>query len=282
MKNILVPVDFSDCAQNAARAALSIAVRLKADIHFLHIMPSPAENLRAPHAATITVRSIQEGHAQNELNILVAKASQMGLTATPLLVFDKGNERIENYIVPFKIDLIVMGSHGASGIRELVIGSHTQRVVRDSTVPVLVIKNTIPDPFKIEGIVFASTFNEDNKSAFDVVAEFARLWKATVHILFINFIDKLVDQDTINSIVQTLTKNYPDISFTSNTAEANDEEWGIHQFVKMIDADMVAITTHDKTGFIVRHSVAEDLVNHEKVPVLVIGGGNSIRGFWKI
>ena len=46
---------------------------------------------------------------------------------------------------------------------------------------------------------------------------------------------------------------------------------GIHQFVEMIDADLVALTRRDKTGFLVRHSVAEDLVNHEKIPVLVIG-----------
>lgn len=273
MKNILVPIDFSECSLNAAETAMSIAVRSKADIHFLHIMPEPAVRMHVPHSTTIPGGSAQEGHAQNELNILVARASRIGLMAKPLLVYDKGNERIENYITPLNIDLIVMGSHGASGIRELVIGSQTQRVVRHSSVPVLVIKNMIHDPYKIERIVFASTFQEDNVSAFDVVITFARLWKASVHILFINFIDKLVDDDAIKSIIQKLITNYPDISFTSNTAEANDEEWGIHQFIKMIDADMVAITTHDKTGFIVRHSVAEDLVNHEKVPVLVIGGG---------
>lgn len=198
-------------------------------------------------------------------------ATQAGIKATPLLVFDRGSEKIENYISPLKIDLIVMGSHGARGIRELVVGSNTQRLVRHSSVQVLVVKNRISEPIKMESIVFASTFKEDITPALDQVVNFARLFKATVHMLFINFIDKLTDQKSIEAIIQKLTRSYPDVPFTSNTAEANDEEWGIHQFVEMIDADLVALTRGDKTGFLVRHSVAEDLVNHEKIPVLVIG-----------
>lgn len=270
MKNILVPTDFSDCAQNAAKAAVLIAARLKAEIHFLHIMASPPV-ARVPHEKKSTAKNLEESHARNGLNLLVAMATQAGLKATPLLVFDRGNEKIENYINPFKIDLIVMGSHGATGIRELVIGSNTQRLVRHSPVPVLVVKNMIAGSFKMESIVFASTFKEDIAPALDQVVNFARLFKATVHMLFINFIDKLTDQKSIEAIVQKLTRSYPDVSFTSNTAEANDEEWGIHQFVEMIDADLIALTTGDKTGFLVKHSVAEDLVNHEKIPVLVIG-----------
>jgi len=269
MKNILVPTDFSPCAQNAAKAAIQLAVRLKASIHFVHLMPV-SDELSLPHVSQTALHNHEKGHAQNQLNLLVATASRLGLTATPLLVFDKGNERIENYIVPLAIDLIVVGSHGATGIRELVIGSNTQRLVRNSSVPVLVIKHNITDSFKTESIVFASTFSEEMIDPFNKLVEIARLLGANVHILFINFIDKLVSQEVMDKIVQKLIRPFPDVQFTTNTAEANDEEFGIHQFVEMIHADIVAITTHDKTGFLIRHSVAEDLVNHENIPVLVL------------
>jgi nucleotide-binding universal stress UspA family protein len=273
MKNILVPTDFSDCANNAARAAMLVATKFKADIHFLHITPYTDETMHVPHGTKPSMTNPQKGHAQNELNLLVAKATHLGLKATPLLVFDKGGERIENYIKPLMIDLIVMGSHGATGIRELVIGSNTQRVVRHSSVPVLVIKNLIGGLFKIENILFASTFEEDTTKAFGIVAGFAKLWKATVHILFINFIDKVANQDTINRIVQKLTEPYPDMMCTTNSAEANDEEWGIHQYVDKIGGvNMIALTTHEKVGFFLTHSVAEDLVNHEELPVLILNG----------
>jgi nucleotide-binding universal stress UspA family protein len=276
MKNILVPTDFSDCAQNAAQAAMLVAAKFKANIHFLHVMPNTDEGMHVPHNTKTSMANPQKGHAQNELNLLVAKATQLSLKATSLLVFDKGNERIENYIKPLEIDLIVMGSHGATGIRELVIGSNTQRVVRHSTVPVLVIKNLIKDTFKIESILFASTFVEDTAKAFNFVASFAKLWKATVHILFINFIDKITDKDTIKLVVRKLTEPYPDLVYASSSAEANDEEWGIHQFVDKIGGvDIIALTMHDKVGFLLTHSVAEDLVNHEELPVLVLNDASS-------
>jgi nucleotide-binding universal stress UspA family protein len=270
MKTILVPTDFSDCAQTAAKAALSIAAKFNASIYFLHIMPNSDDAAHVPTIKKKLTQNSHKGHVQSELNLLVETAEQLGLTATPLLAFDKGGERIENYIKPLKIDLIVMGSHGATGIRELVIGSNTQRVVRHSSVPVLVIKNLINDPFKVENILFASTFEETATSGFDFVAQFARAWRATLHILFINFIDKVANQDTIDRLMRDLTNPYPDILFTHNSAETNDEEFGIHQLAEKIGADMIAITPYDKTGFVITHSVAEDLVNHEEVPVLVI------------
>lgn len=272
MKNILVPTDFSECAQNAANAAMRLAVKTKASIHFLHIMPAIDEPAHVPHVSLTGSYRHEKGHAQNELNVLVSTASRLGLMATPLLVLDKGNDRIENYCESLGIDLVVMGSHGATGIRELVMGSNTQRLVRHSRVPVLVIKHSVTNDFNFKDIVFASTFNEEITRSFTLVVTLATLLKANVHILFVNFIDKLVDKDVIDQIVRKLTRPYPTVQFTTNTAEANDEEFGIRQFVEMIQADMVAITTHDKTGFLLRHSVAEDLVNHEDIPVLVLKG----------
>lgn len=271
MKKILVPTDFSVCAQNAADVAIQIAQRAGASIHFLHILPADDEHPHVSGPKATPAKTPAKGHSQDELNKLVAQAERLGLKATPLLIFNKGNERIEDYIKPLNIDLIVMGSHGATGIRELVMGSNTQRVVRHSSVPVLVVKNIINEPFSMDHIIYASTFAADTIHDFDQVANFTQLWKATLDILFINFKDKVIDQATMNRIAKELTLPYPDLRYTVNDIETNDEEWGIHQFVEKINADMIAITTHDKTGFL-SHSVAEDLVNHEAIPVLVIGG----------
>lgn len=271
MKNILVPTDFSTCAQHAVDAALQIAKQTGARLHFLHILPAEDEHPHVSGPKATPVHTTAKGLSQDGLNKLVAQASRLGLIATPLLVFDKGSERIENYIKPLNIDLIVMGSHGSTGMRELVIGSNTQRVVRHSTAPVFVVKNKIKEPFRMDHIIYASTFATDTLRDFDQVAHFALLWKSTLDILFVNFKDKVTDQATMNRIAKELTLPYPGLNYTINNIETNDEEWAIHQFVEKIDADMIAITTHDKTGFI-SHSVAEDLVNHEAIPVFVIAG----------
>jgi nucleotide-binding universal stress UspA family protein len=75
----------------------------------------------------------------------------------------------------------------------------------------------------------------------------------------------------MNLFAEYLAKPYPDIEYTCNSIETNDEDWGIQQFVSKIGADLIAVTTREKTGFFVTHSIAENLVNHEDVPLLVLG-----------
>lgn len=270
MKKILVPTDFSDCAKKASAVAMEIATKLRAEIHFLHIMPYSEKHGHVPNILQSSYHDARKGFAQNELNTLVTQASRKNIISTPLLVLDNGNEKIENYIDPLNIDLIVMGSHGATGIRELVIGSNTQKIVRHSPVPVLVIKHLDKIPFKIENILFAFTDARIAREALPMVIDFVKIWNATLHLLFVNFKDRTIDDHAIKLLAQDLTKPYPDVEYTSNSIETNDEDWGIQQFADKIGADMLAVTTHDKAGFFVTSSVAENLVNHETVPVLVL------------
>jgi nucleotide-binding universal stress UspA family protein len=187
-------------------------------------------------------------------------------------VFDRGNEKIENYIKPYGIDFIVMGSHGAKGIRELVIGSNTQRIVRHVKIPVLVIKEK-PATLEFKNIVFASTFQENVMNAFKEVAAFAMLLNSKVDLVYINRIDHLVESQVAEEKMKTLAARYPAIEYSSNMAETNNEEWAIHQFAGELKADIISITSQEKDGRIpfLSPSIAEVLVNHENKPVLVLG-----------
>lgn len=139
MKNILVPTDFSDCADEATIVALDIARRAKAEICFLHLCKvTPIGSHAAVHGGTSNCdHHSGEGHVKNELDKLVRLAENLGIHAKPVLVRDGGQERIKKYVRPFNIDFIVMGSHGASGLKDIFIGSNAQRMVGDSSVPVL-------------------------------------------------------------------------------------------------------------------------------------------------
>jgi nucleotide-binding universal stress UspA family protein len=269
MKRLLVPTDFSPCAYKAAQAAMSIAAKMDAIIYFLHIMLEPLDVPHTPNPQRPIQHNPQIGFARDQLNKLVLEAEHRDVKTTQLLIFEKADERIENYIKPYAIDLIVMGSHGATGKRELVIGSNTQRVVRNAVVPVLVIKQPLPAQ-GFSNIVFASTFTEQLSEPFATVVAFAKYWDAQVHLLFVNLNDRLTSADKANEAMKKLTRDYPDRSFTTSIAEANDEEWAISQFTEQIGADLIALTAHDKAGFIFKHCIAEDLVNHEDTPVLVL------------
>jgi nucleotide-binding universal stress UspA family protein len=274
MKKILVPTDFSPCADNAVAVGLEIARKANSEIVFHHLFDDKSGSLHTlkPEAAQ-KERARQDaelGHAKASLDALVHQAGQIGLSAKPLLVMNKGTDKIENYIEPLQIGLVVMGSHGASGIRELIIGSQTQRVVRHATAPVLVIKHK-PDRISFEDILFASTFQEDPRPILDKLIQFASLWGGIIHLLYIGLEKDKQTKAEVEEKMNTLARQFPNAKLTKNFITTNDPEWGISHASKDIKPDAIAITTHLKVGvFGFTHSLAENLVNHEETPVFAI------------
>ena len=106
------------------------------------------------------------------------------MKAEQFLVFDVGREEIIKHIPFHHHDFVVMGSHGASGAKELFVGSNAQKVLRDATVPVLIIKEKSKWPVK--NVVFASNFEEDVIEPFRTVVNFADLNESNIHLLYVN------------------------------------------------------------------------------------------------
>lgn len=273
MKKILIPTDFSLCAQAATEVAIEIAQVFKAHAYFLHIIPDSLTTHHVPSERQNKMEHDPEaGKAQAKLNDLVQQAERKGVAATPVLVLSKVNDHIEDYVKPYEIDWIVMGSHGVTGIREMVLGSHTERVVKHAAVPVLVIKKR-PKIIRFRNIVFASTFEqEDLYDAMGDCLDFAKPYEAQVHLLYLNFTNRLVQEATAREKMKRLADLFPLYSFTANIIETNDAEWGIDEFVREAGGDLIAILPHDTEGAIrmMARRIALSLVNHESIPVLVL------------
>jgi universal stress protein A len=141
IQRILCPVDFSDTSNHAVKYALGLAEPLGAEVHLLHVYQLPMYTmpdgalLAGPQTATRVMES-----AQQALNELAA-----GLGADPPLqkhltegVPHAEVERVANDI---GADLIVMGTHGRTGLGHLLLGSVAERVVRTASVPVLTVRH---------------------------------------------------------------------------------------------------------------------------------------------
>lgn len=267
MKRILVPTDFSVCADNAVQVALEIAGKFKAEIIFQHLHDDLSGSA---HTLQGAAKQHELGHIKAMLDALVHKAEKAGLTARQLLVLNKGNDKIENYIESLKIDLVVMGSHGATGIRERVLGSQTQRVVRQSSAPVLVIKHK-PERKGFKNILFATTFHENPEKVIEPIVKLVSGYSGKVHLLYVGLEKDSQTKAEVEEKMHRLEQKFPQATFTRNFITTNDPEWGIQYVAKDIAPDAIALTTQLKVGkFIFTHSLAEDLVNHENRPVLVI------------
>ncbi len=270
LKNILVPTDFSDCADTAAAAAIKLANHSGAKIHFLHLAIDQTGSGHVPGNVLVAeTKKVRDARAK--LYQLVRTAEAEGVQAKPELVLGTGAEHIENYLKPFNIDLLVMGSHGATGIREKIIGSHTQHVIRHCTIPSVVVKLE-PARFPPKNMVYASTFKPEHDHALRQVVNFARYWDASLHLLFINSIEHPVEENQAHNRMEKEMEMIKDVRFTQNIADTNDIEFGIAQFTQQIDADMIAIAQEHRGVLdrIVHPGIADELINHSAVPVLVV------------
>jgi nucleotide-binding universal stress UspA family protein len=274
MKNILVPTDFSKNCNKAEELGIEMAKLYNSEIHFFHLMKTPVEWVKLDKQKEKqypeTVKQI--GIAKAYLRELEKKAERQGLECRTFLEFDGGQANILKHSGHFYHDFIVTGSSGTrGGIRELM-GSNVEKIVRKADVPVVVVKDEeVSFPFK--DIVFVSDFLQDVSDAFKQVILIAEKCGAHIHLLRVN------TQTDFNSIEQGLDpikeflKKFPDLdNFSMNVYNEQDVETGINNFLRYKNADLIAMCTHGRTGFLTlfSKSIAEGVTNHSELPVMTI------------
>ncbi len=271
MKRILVPIDFSVQAERAIEAAAQIANYIGAHIYLLHMVDLPANETdmddhgdASGPAKMLFLRKIHE-RFEEMMNSKILD----GLTVHEEIRFHKTFSGIIDYSKELKIDLIVMGSQGATGIKEMFIGSNTEKVVRHSDVPVLVVKKGMKKT-GLTKFVFASNFSDEIKPAFGRFLEFASLFGANVHLLFVNTIHNFESTKKTSKRLREFVEGFDMPEYTLNIFNDTTIEQGILNFSKDLDADLIALNTHQRSGLssMFNESISEDLVNHALKPVI--------------
>ena len=270
MKKILIPTDFSKHAEYALKVAAQIARKNNGEIILLHMLELPSQAGDAVSSGhSIPEVMFFKNAAMSKLEELMDEEYLDGLKVSEVVQFEMAFDGIMEISKKNQVDLVVMGSHGASGFKEMFIGSNAEKVVRSSDVPVLIIKKEIPD-FTINKFVFASDFSDEAKKPFVKAVEFANKFDAELHLLMVNtpnsFKSTLVAEEIMNNFAKGFTiKKH----FTHIFNDANVEK-GILNFAKSIDADLIGMCTHGRKGLshFFNGSISEDLVNHALRPVV--------------
>ena len=272
MKRILVPIDFSKEAEGAARVAARIARRTGSEIYLLHMLELPVNTIDPTELSTI----ISEPQAIYFMKMAHEKFEKFkkqpflkGIKVIESVQFHYAFKGIIKESEKFDIDLVVMGSQGASGLQEMFIGSNTEKVVRRSKVPVLVIKEG-GDDFQVQKIVFASDFQGECKNTFQDVLDFAKLFKAEIHLLYVNTIHNFNTTRAIDERIDDFVKGFEMGKFTKNIYNDISIENGILSFSREINADLIALNTHGRSGLsqLFNGSVGQELTNHALRPVI--------------
>lgn len=142
IKAILVPTDFSDCADEALGRATQVAKLTNAEIHLLHAyeLPTAFTGVEAPLSLPQEFYDRVRDGAKQGVDKRIAKAAAEGVRAAGSVVCDSPTRAILDAAAKTHADLIVMGTHGRTGIKHVLLGSVAERVVRLAPCPVMTVK----------------------------------------------------------------------------------------------------------------------------------------------
>lgn len=273
MKRIIVPVDFSKYSEYALKAAADLAKKHNAEILVLHMLEigsaSISESAIQNQEMTIFYLKLAEKNFKNFLK----KEYLKNIKVTPIIkhyiAFNEVNKVAEEY----NADLIIMGSHGATGMKELFLGSNTEKVVRNSEIPVLVIKQEQQN-LNFDDVVFASDFSEEAIESYQKVMKFLSVFSKNIHLVHVNtpYKDFQSSTEIENKIAHFLLKAEGNLNRlnTINYIADYSVEKGILNFCNVIGSDLIAVITRGKKGLthFFSGSVSEDVTNHSLLPVI--------------
>ena len=182
-------------------------------------------------------------------------------------------DAVEDVVKKHHIDLVLMGSNGASGAKELFIGSNAEKVIRSASVPVLVIKNP-HEKLKIKHIMFGCDFSKRFLKPFEKALKLAKLFGAKVDLVYVNTPYQFLTTHEINHRMQEFLKEAEHVRQHYETHVYNDirVETGILNYVKDNKIDLICMFPNGRKGIahFFNGSISSDLVNHSNTPVLTI------------
>jgi len=273
MKRIIVPVDFSKYSEFALEMAANLAKKYDAEILVLHmleisetILTKGSDDLQAEAVFFLKL-------AEKKFDEFLEKDFLDGVRITPIIKHFKVFTEVNDVAKEHGADLIIMGSQGASGMKEIFMGSNTEKVVRHSDIPVLVMKHS-PILMDFEKVVFACDFSEKAINPYLNASKMFDLLGSTMHLVYVNLPNEKFRSTTemesrVSDFLKLADGNTDRMSNVSFVDDYSVEK-GILSFSERIKADIIAVSTHGRTGLahFFEGSISEDLANHSVLPVM--------------
>ncbi len=276
MNKILVPTDFSSNSLVALTYAAEIAQRSGAELHIVNVI-EPSLNM-----ATMQADSTKESIVKERLEKIAIESKTTSKVFSDLKVFPHilAGEIISAILIYAEkegIDLIVMGTTGASGIKEFFMGSIASGTIGKSKIPVL----TIPAAYEPEDpdeMVFATNNFEKNKLLLDKIVEIAKIFSATIHVVVFKDLDGpedaelIYNDEQINDYIKYLKDLFPEVNFKGELLEGKDFENEINIYSIKNGIDIISMITYPKSLFekLFNKSITKKMASHSTIPILAI------------
>lgn len=277
MKRILVPTDFSKLAQEATNLATDMAKKMNAELILLHVIEHPSSSsfnvtLEVNHDSDgedrlFTLLMIQK--AKKQMAAVLETIKQKGVKVKSELRMGNPFHGMRTTITEQVVDLIIMGTEGHSKLEAMIVGSNTEKVIRHAHCPVLTIsKKPRTDDFK--NLVYATSLLKGEDKISKIITEIQEYFDATLHLVWINTPAIFQPSLIAKGVLMDFAKKQKLRNYTTTVFDDYTVEEGVIHFADSINADLIAMSTNGRTGFahVLTGSIAEDVVNHARRPVL--------------
>lgn len=273
MKNILVPIDFSDESINALKTAYAFAKFAGSKLVLLNVIEDP--NVNSVHI-TGEINYDPLENIYTKLFIDKTTEKMEAILSDPnygdvemSYKIDIGNtySSIIEHINTHQASLIIMGSRGASGLQEILLGSVADKVTRHASCPVIVVKEEARLS-AIEQIIFATDLKDDQGPVVDELKKIQSLLRAHIHI--INIVNNGAGSfDESEKKMLKFVKDHAIENYSLVVEQDDDITDAILDFANEKNAGLIAFGTHDRHGLIhlLTKRVSKNLTNHSKHPI---------------
>lgn len=277
MKTILVPVDFSDNSKNALNYAIGFAKKMNYKIVLVHaFQPTLVEAI----SDSIKILKHQEisgtpKDIKDQLKLWQKEVLDIDKNLECNAIFIEGNlaDEINEITEDNDIDLIIMGTKGATGLKSVFMGSNTARVIETVLLPVLAIPSDyIFQDYKT--IAFATDYHDNDKITLEFLVELSKQFNSNLEVIHIakNDIKARYEEDLLEHFVTQIKKaiDYKKMNFHLMEGEDNINK-ALTEFIIKNKVDLIAISTVDRIlhGPLFNRGITKDLTHHIQVPLLV-------------
>jgi nucleotide-binding universal stress UspA family protein len=292
LKKILVTTDFSKFSMAGVRYAAWLAEKLGASLGLAHVV-EPAPTFGGVEASALARNDLEVVElAERQISKLAHRLSKKGSLVRSFVRYGKAFNEIARLARAREVDVIIMATHGYTGLKRILLGSTTERVVRHAPCPVL----TIPSRPKAElhrspgmrlrKIIVPIDFSQTSAQALPYAAALAETF--TAEIILLHVIEPMsipVDSGYMPPQIQPEDKNVAQQHLLDLSREVFEDNVRVRVLVrkglpfretteaaKSLDADMIVLTTHGYTGLahVLLGSTAERVVRHADCAVLVV------------
>lgn len=278
MKQILIPTDFSENSWNAIKYGLEMLKKIKCTFYLMHVNPIPAYSGAGAslRSADSDFRESLLKQSKQELRHLVDRIEkEVALnpkhTFIPLVFYDFFVGAIKREAEIRKIDLIIMGTKGATGLKMATIGSNTGDVLTKVKCPLL----AIPEDAKytdLKEIAFPTDYQIGyDTNVLNTLIEMATMNKAELRILYISKKgDELSDAQQKNK--DFLHDYLIDVDHSFHALTGQSLETAVQCFTESRDIDMIAMIAKSLNFFqrILFRPEVEKISYHTRLPFLVL------------